>query len=106
MKGVREIAARSLQGLDEGVHSQFCKMRERILAIATDRPIGAMPLMQEKIFAAERGNAGRFKNLVGERFIRGQCRCGSVVLRIPRTSPGTELNAFGFRRDADQEPRS
>src|ERR1700731_3617990 len=68
--------------------------------------MGAMPLVQEEIFAAERRDAGVFKNEAGEVLVRGKPRGGGVVLRIPRTSPGAEMDASGLGSDAEQEPGS
>src|SRR5580704_12252429 len=65
--------------------------------------MGAMPLMQKKISAAQRRNTGVFQNPVGEIFVRCQRRRGGIVLRIPRAPPGAEMNGFGWRSDAENE---
>ena len=58
MNGLREIAARSLQRFDEGRSAQFSEIFERVFALMTRGAMGAMPVMQEEIFAAQRRNAG------------------------------------------------
>ncbi len=62
MNGLREIAARSLQGFYECGCSQFFETFERVFAFVTRGAIGTAPVVQEKIFAAQTGNAGAFKN--------------------------------------------
>ena len=81
--GLREIAARSGQRFDEGRAAQFREMRQRILALVSGGTMGAMPVMQKEIFAAERRDAGLRQNPAGEIFVRGQRRGGGIVLRIP-----------------------
>ena len=76
------------------------------MALMTRGAMGAMPLVQEEIFAAQCRDAGVFKDEAGEIFVRGQPRGGGVVLRIPRTSPGAEMDASGLGSDAKQEPGS
>jgi hypothetical protein len=68
--------------------------------------MGAMSVVQEEIFAAQRRDSGVFKNAAGEVFVGGQRRGGGVVLRVPRTSPGAEMGAPGPGSDAEQEPGS
>src|SRR5260370_16913634 len=67
---------------------------------------GSVPVMEEEIFAAQRRCAGAFKNAIGEVFVRRQRRGRGVVLRIPRTSPGAEMNGFGLRGNAEHKARS
>src|SRR6266403_1856663 len=80
-------------------------MRKRLRARAPGRG-GCDASMQEEIFAAKRRNAGILQDPVGKIFIRCQRCSGGIVLRIPRTSPGAEMNASGLRCDPEQKPRS
>ena len=81
--GLREIAARSRQRFDEGRAAQVSKNAQRVLALVPGWAMGAMPVMQKEIFAAERRHAGLRQNPAGEIFVGGQRRGGGVVLRIP-----------------------
>ena len=83
VNGLREIAARSGQGFDEGRSAQPPEMCQRIVTLMSGGTMGAMAVMQEKIFAAERGYPGGFQDPVGEEFVRGQRGCGGIVLRVP-----------------------
>ena len=81
--GMREVATRSGQGFDEGRAPQFRKMRQRILALVPGGAMGAMPVVQKEVFAAECRHSGLRQNPAGEIFVGGQRRGGGVVLRIP-----------------------
>ena len=83
MHGLREVAARSRQRFDEGRAAQFRKMRQRILALVPGGAMGAVPVMQKEVFAAERRDAGLRQNPAGKIFVGRQRRGGGVVLRIP-----------------------
>src|ERR1700692_1407703 len=100
---LREIAARSLQRLDERGCAQFSEIFRCVVALVARGPVGTMPVVQEEIFAAQRRNTGVFKNFVGEIFVGCQRRGGGIVLRIPRASPGAEMNGFGWRSDAEDQ---
>jgi hypothetical protein len=95
VNSLREIATRTEQGLDEGCSAQSFQIFERVIALMTRGAMGTMPVMQEEIFAAQRGCAGALKNPAGEIFVRGQRRGGGVVLRIGLASPGAEVDASG-----------
>src|SRR6266851_3935491 len=106
VQDLREVAARSEQRLDEGRCARLSEMFERVPAVMTRGATGAVPVMQEEIFAAQRRGAGAFKNGIGEVFVRRQRRSRRVVLRIPRTSPGAEMNGLGLRGNAEHKARS
>ena len=72
VNGLGKIASRSLQGFDECRCTQFSEIFQRVFALMTRRAMGAVPVMQEEIFAAQRRNSGAFKNLIGEIFVRCQ----------------------------------
>src|ERR1700745_2064074 len=78
-----KVAARSRQRLYERGRVQLAEMGKGILTLVAFRTKRAMPLAQEKIFAAERGDAGVFQNSVGEIFVGCERRRGGIVLRIP-----------------------
>src|SRR6202035_1987202 len=83
VKSRREIAARSLQGLDKGGPAEPLQIFARVFALVTRGAMGAVPRMQKKIVAAESGNARAVQTPAGEEFVGGQRRGGGVVLRIP-----------------------
>src|ERR1700674_5266630 len=66
VQDLREVAARSEQRLDEGRSTRLSEMFERVRAIMTRGATGAVPVMQEEIFAAQRRCAGAFENAIGE----------------------------------------
>ncbi len=83
MQGLREVAARSRQRFDESRAAQFRKMRQRILAFVPRRAMGAVPVVQKEVLAAECGDAGLRQNPGREIFVGRQRRGGGVVVRIP-----------------------
>ncbi len=64
--GLREIATRSLQRLDEGRRAQHSEIFQRIAAFMPGRAVRAVSLVQEKIMPAKRRNAGSFEKDVGK----------------------------------------
>ena len=82
MHGLREVAARSRQRLDECRSAQFSEIAQRVLALMAGRAMGAMPVMQKEIFAAQRRHASLFQDRIGEILVGRQRRSGGVVLRI------------------------
>src|ERR1700730_12367724 len=68
--------------------------------------MGPVPVMQKKIFAAKRRNAGIFKDWIGEIFVRRERRRRGIVLRIIRSTSAAEMNAVCPRLHAEQKPRS
>ena len=93
---LREIAARSRQRLDERGCAEPCKIFQRIFDLVSFGAMSAMPFMQKKILTAQCRNAAALEDDIGEVFVRGQRGGGGIVLRIPRTSPGAETDAFGL----------
>ncbi len=103
---LREIAARSRQRFDEG------RSRPSVLkyASASSRswPGGRWARCRscrKKYSPPSVATPALLENLAGEIFVRCQRRGGGVVLRIPRASPGAEMNGFGPRGDAEDEAR-
>ena len=78
-----KVAARSRQRLYERGRVQLVEIGKGILTLVAFGAMRAMPLAQEKIFAAERGDAAIFQNSVGEIFVGCERRRCGIVLRIP-----------------------
>src|SRR5260221_14423547 len=71
-----------------------------------ERAMRAMAIVQEEIFAADRVDRGRCEDFAGEGFVGSNGGGSCVVLRIPRTSSGAEMQRFAARGDAEQQPCS
>src|SRR6202035_1503607 len=70
------------------------------------RAESTMPVAQEEIIAAQCRDADAFQDRIGEIFVGCERGSGGTVLRIPRASSGTEMNAVPLRRNAEDESRS
>ena len=106
MDRLREVAARSQQGLCKRGAFERSKIIQRIAALVTRWPVRAMPVVQKEILAAERRNAGAFEDCVRESLVSRERCSGGIVLRIPRAAPGTERDGPLLRANSDEEARA
>ncbi len=104
--GLREIAARPEQRLDEGGRAQCPEIAESVCALMPGGTKRATAVIEEEIVAAEGRKAGPFKDGVGEVFVRCQRRGGGAVLRVPGTSASAEVKAVAVRGDAENDARA
>ena len=105
VNGLREIAARSRERLDEGRSAQCPETGDRVAALMSRRAMRAMAVVQEEIFAAERRHAGFSQDPARKIFVGRQRRGGGVVLRIPGASAGAEMKQPVARGDAEDQSR-
>jgi hypothetical protein len=106
VNGLREIAARSRERLDEGRSAQATEAGDGVAALMPRRAMRAVAVVQEEIFTAERRHAGFPQNPACKEFVGRQCRGGRAVLRIPGASAGAEVKQPAARGDAEQQSRS
>jgi hypothetical protein len=63
----------------------------------------AVAIVEEEVFAAERGHAGFSQNPAGKVLVGRERRSGGAVLRIPGASAGAEMQQPVARGDAEQQ---
>src|SRR5437867_5739126 len=91
VNGLREIAARSGERLDEGRPAQSREAVDGVAARMASRTMGTVAVVQEEILTAERRHAGFAQDPAREMFVGRQRRGGGVVLRILGASACAEM---------------
>src|SRR3954467_3896685 len=105
VNGLREIAARSRERLDECHSAQSPETVDRVAALMACGAMRAMAVVQEEVFTAKRRHAGLAQDAARKMFVGRQRRSGRAVLRIPRAPAGAEMQQPVARGDAEQQSR-